>query len=224
MSVTSTIKVLLIDDHRLIRDGLEAILTQAEDIQVIGSGSSGEEAVKLASSLKPDLVLMDIMMSGITGIEATRWIKEQNNAIRVILISSEVRKELVTAGIQCGIDGYLPKDVEKAMLLDAIRTVHRGERYFDDAITSLVFDDFYRQRKIAINHVKEPASNDLTKREREVLALVASGKSNRNVADELFISIKTVETHKSHILQKLGIDNKADLVRYAIKNNIISLD
>lgn len=224
MSVTSTIRVLLIDDHRLIRDGLEAILTQADDIQVIGSGSSGEEAVKLASSLKPDLVLMDIMMAGITGIEATRWIKEQNTDIRVILISSEVRKELVTAGIQCGIDGYLPKDVEKTMLLDAIRTVHRGERYFDDAITSLVFDDFCRQRKVISNHVKSATPNDLTKREKEVLALVASGKSNRNVADELFISIKTVETHKSHILHKLGIDNKADLVRYAIKNNIISLD
>lgn len=224
MATTSTIKVLLIDDHRLIRDGLEAILTQADDIQVIGSGSSGEEAVKLASSLKPDVVLMDIVMAGITGIEATRWIKEQNTDIRVILISSEVRKELVTAGIQCGIDGYLPKDVEKAMLLDAIRTVHRGERYFDDAITSLVFDDFYRQRKTTNNHVKASTPNDLTKREREVLSLVASGKSNRIVADELFISIKTVETHKSHILQKLGIDNKADLVRYAIRNNIISLD
>src|SRR5690606_36663823 len=178
----------------------------------------------MASELQPDIILMDIMMGGMTGIEATRWIKEQDASIKIILISSEVKKELVTAGIQCGINGYLPKDVEKGMLIEAIRSVYKGGRYFDEAITSLVFDDFYQKKKMTTTSTKISMPNDLTKREHEVLGLVASGKSNKKVAEDLFISVKTVETHKSHILEKLGLNNTAELVRYAIKNNLISLD
>jgi DNA-binding NarL/FixJ family response regulator len=223
-STASKIKVLIVDDHRLLRDGLSAILNQVEDIEVVGSVRSGEEAISIFPSLKPDIILMDIMMGGMTGIEATRWIKEQDNNVRVILISSEIKKELVTAGIQCGIDGYLPKDVDQNVLQEAIRTVKKGGRYFNEAITNLVFEDFYQKKKLTNTQGKVTLPNDLTKREQEVLALVASGKSNQEVADDLFISIKTVDTHKNHILDKLGLKNTAELVRYAIKNNLISLD
>ena len=221
---TSKIKVLIVDDHRLLRDGLAALLNQAEDIEVIGSVPSGEEAISIFPSLKPDVILMDIMMGGMTGIEATRWVKEQDNQVKVILISSEIKKELVTAGIQCGIDGYLPKDVDQNILQDAIRTVKKGGRYFNEAITNLVFEDFYQKKKLTNTNGKVTLPNDLTKREQEVLALVASGKSNQEVADDLFISIKTVDTHKNHILDKLGLKNTAELVKYAIKNNLISLE
>ncbi len=217
------IKVMLVDDHRLLRDGIASMLGQTEDIEIVGSVSSGEEAIQEFPSMNPDVVLMDIMMSGMTGIEATRWIKEQNSAIKIILISSEVKKEFVTAGIQSGIDGYLPKDAEKETLIEAIRTVAKGGRFFNEAITSLVFEDFYKKQKF-IPPGKITSPHDLTHREVEVLALVASGKSNKQVAEELFISVKTVETHKSHILEKLGLKNTAELVRYAIKNNLISLD
>ena len=221
---TSKIKVLIVDDHRLLRDGLAALLNQADDIEVIGSVPSGEEAISVFPSLKPDVILMDIMMGGMTGIEATRWIKEQDHHVKVILISSEIKKELVTAGIQCGIDGYLPKDVDQIILQDAIRTVKKGGRYFNEAITNLVFEDFYQKKKLTNTNGKVTLPNDLTKREQEVLALVASGKSNQEVADDLFISIKTVDTHKNHILDKLGLKNTAELVKYAIKNNLISLE
>lgn len=227
MNPTSTVvksKVLIVDDHRLLRDGLTALLNQAEDIEIVGSVPSGEEAISIFPSLKPDVILMDIMMGGMTGIEATRWIKEQDPNAKVILISSEVKKELVTAGIQCGIDGYLPKDVDLAILRDAITTVKNGGRYFNEAITNLVFEDFYQKKKLTNMSGKVTLPNDLTKREQEVLALVASGKSNQEVADELFISIKTVDTHKNHILDKLGLKNTAELVRYAIKNKLISLE
>ena len=217
-------KVLIVDDHRLLRDGLAALLNEADDIEIVGSVPSGEEAISVFPSLKPDVILMDIMMGGMTGIEATRWIKEQDNNVRVILISSEIKKELVTAGIQCGIDGYLPKDVDVAVLHEAIRTVRNGGRYFNEAITNLVFEDFYQKKKMTNTQGKVMMPNDLTKREQEVLALVASGKSNQEVADDLFISIKTVDTHKTHILDKLGLKNTAELVRYAIKNKLISLD
>jgi DNA-binding NarL/FixJ family response regulator len=223
-STNTKTRVLIVDDHRLLRDGLAALLGQAEDIQVVGSVPSGEEAISIFPSLKPDIILMDIMMGGMTGIEATRWIKEQDSQVKVILISSEIKKELVTAGIQCGIDGYLPKDVDLSTLREAIRTVKNGGRYFNEAITNLVFEDFYQKKKLTNTNGKVTLPNDLTKREQEVLALVASGKSNQEVADDLFISIKTVDTHKNHILDKLGLKNTAELVRYAIKNKLISLD
>jgi DNA-binding NarL/FixJ family response regulator len=224
MSISSKIKVLIVDDHRLLRDGLAALLGQAEDIEIVGSVPSGEEAISIFPSLKPDVILMDIMMGGMTGIEATRWIKEQDNHVKVILISSEIKKDLVTAGIQCGIDGYLPKDVDFNVLHEGIRTVHKGGRFFNEAITNLVFEDFYQKKKLTNTNGKVTLPNDLTKREQEVLALVASGKSNQEVADDLFISIKTVDTHKNHILDKLGLKNTAELVKYAIKNKLISLD
>lgn len=223
-SANTKIKVLIVDDHRLLRDGLAALLKEADDIEVVGSVPSGEQAISVFPSLKPDVILMDIMMGGMTGIEATRWIKEQDNHVKVVLISSEIKKELVTAGIQCGIDGYLPKDVDMTVLSEAIRTVYNGGRYFNEAITNLVFEDFYQKKKLTNTQGKVTLPNDLTKREQEVLALVASGKSNQEVADDLFISIKTVDTHKNHILDKLGLKNTAELVKYAIKNKLISLD
>jgi DNA-binding NarL/FixJ family response regulator len=223
-SLETKTKVLIVDDHRLLRDGLAALLRGADDIEIVGSVPSGEEAISIFPSLQPDVILMDIMMGGMTGIEATRWIKEQDSSVKVILISSEIKKELVTAGIQCGIDGYLPKDVDLDILREAIRTVRSGGRYFNEAITNLVFEDFYQKKKLTNTNGKITLPNDLTKREQEVLALVASGKSNQEVADDLFISIKTVDTHKNHILDKLGLKNTAELVKYAIKNKLISLD
>lgn len=218
------IKVLLVDDHTLVRDAFVIMLKQIDDIQVVGALSNGEEAVNKVRTLQPDIILMDIMMKGMTGIEATRWIKERNSAVRIILLSMEVKKEFVTAGIQSGIDGYLPKDVEKDMLLTAIREVHKGGKFFNEAITSLVFEDFYKKEKTTSQAQKHLKITDLTKREHEVLTLVANGKSNKEVAEELFISTKTVDTHKMHILEKLGLKNTAELVKYAIKNKLISME
>jgi DNA-binding NarL/FixJ family response regulator len=224
MTTMEKIRILLVDDHRLIRDGLAAILVHIDDIEVVGSVSSGEEAIRESPSVRPDVILMDIMMGGMTGIEATRWIKEQNAAIKIILISSEVKKELVTGGIQCGIDGYLPKDVDKEILIEAIRTVKKGGKFFNEAITSLVFEDFYLKKKNSPAPAKFSMATELSKRELEVLALLAAGKSTKKIADELFISVKTVETHRGNILDKLGLSNIAELVKYAIKNKLISLD
>jgi DNA-binding NarL/FixJ family response regulator len=216
------IKILLVDDHSLMREGMVAMLRDVEDIEIVGSIASGEEAVNLVDQVKPDIILMDIMLKGMTGIEATRWIKERSPSIKIILISMEVSKDYISAGIKSGVDGYLHKDSEKATLIDAIRMVHHGGRYFNEAITSLVFEDFYKHEKTGKPKEKK-ISQDLTKREHEILELVAEGKSNREVGETLFISVKTVETHKTHILEKLGLRNTAELVKYAIKNNIIPL-
>lgn len=221
--MAGNIRVLLVDDHTMLREGLSVLLSHAGGIEIVGGLSSGEEAVNSLQEFKPDVILMDIMMGGMTGIEATRWIKEQEPGIKIIIISSEVKKEFVSAGIKCGIDGYLPKDADKETLIEAIKTVSQGGKYFNQAITNLIFEDFYNGEKSG-RRTKAKNSFGLTNREREVLEQVASGKSNQEVADTLFISIKTVETHKTNILEKLGLKNTAELVKYAIKNNIISLE
>ena len=214
------IKLFLVDDHTLMRDGIISMLSDYDDIQVVGSSPSGEEAINKVQELQPDVVLMDILLRGMTGIEATRWIKEQDQSVRVILVSMEVKKEFLSAGIQCGINGYIPKDSDKETMITAIRTVYGGDRYFTDAITKLVFEDFYVHEKLK-NPETTRLPNDLTKREYEVLGLVAMGKGNKEIAELLFISVKTVETHKGHILEKLGLRNSAELIKYAIKNNIV---
>jgi len=218
-----SIRVLLVDDHTMLREGLAAMLAGVEGIQVVGGLGSGEAAVEEFESFNPHVILMDIVMKGMTGIEATRWIKERKPDIKVIIISSELKKEFISAGIQCGIEAYLPKDASKMMVVEAIQTVSQGGKYFNEAITSLVFEDFYRSEKTGQKN-KRKVAEGLTKRENEVLEQIAFGKTNQEVADTLFISIKTVETHKTSILEKLGLRNTAELVRYAIKHNIISLD
>ena len=222
MKSPEKIKVLLCDDHKLIRDGIESMLQNTEDIEVIGSVSSGEDAVNEVRLNRPDLILMDIMMGGMTGIEATRWIKGFDTTIKIILVTMEISKDYISAGIKSGVDGYLPKDIDKDTLLDAVRTVFKGGRFFNDAIMKLVFEDFYSHEKLKSTDKKLP--NELTKREYEILGLVASGKTNKELAETLFISIKTVETHKTNILEKLGLKNTTELIKYAIKNNIISID
>ena len=222
MKAEEKIKVLLTDDHQLIRDGIKSMLENTDDLEVIGSVSSGEDSINEVRENRPDVILMDIMMGGMTGIEATRWVKDFDPTIKVILLTMEISREYVSAGIKSGVDGYLPKDVDKETLLEALRTVHRGGRFFNDAIMKLVFEDFYSHEKLKSADKKLP--DDLTKREYEVLGLVAAGKTNKELAEGLFISTKTVETHKTHIMEKLGLRNTTELVKYAIKNKIISID
>lgn len=215
------IKILIVDDHKLIREGIQSMLSGVDDLEVVGMVSTGEEAINEARVHKPDVVLMDIVMPGMNGIEASRWIKENEETTRVIIVTMEISKDYVSAAIKSGVDGYLPKDIGKDVLVEAIRSVYGGERYFNDAIKMLIFNDFYTVEKL--RNPKKVLPNQLTKREIEVLAFVASGKSNKEVAEALSISVKTVETHKTHILIKLGLNNNSELVRYAVKHNIITV-
>lgn len=220
--MSSKVKVAVVDDHGLMRQGLVSMLENDDSIEIVGNVESGEAAISMANQISPDLFLMDIVMKGMTGIEATRWIKEGNPKIKIILISSEVNKEYITAGIKSGIDGYLPKDTSKETLITAIHTTMRGEKYFSPEITALVFQDFYMKEKDG-KGLPNKKTQELTRREEEVLVLIANGKSLREIAEELFISIKTVESHKMHIQDKLGLTNAAQLVKYAIEHDLIEL-
>jgi DNA-binding NarL/FixJ family response regulator len=141
MKPVERIKVLLVDDHQLIRDGVRSMLENTDDFEVIGSVSSGEGSINEVRENRPDVILMDIMMGGMTGIEATRWIKEFDSSVKVILLTMEISREYVSAGIKSGVDGYLPKDVDKETLLTALRSVHGGGRFFNDSIIKQVLED-----------------------------------------------------------------------------------
>jgi len=216
----SKTKIVIVDDHALLRQGIHSLLEDLDDIEVVATASSGEEAVTLLNTHSPDIFLMDIVMKGMNGIETTRWIKEQNPVAKIILISSEVNKEYISAGIKAGICGYLPKDSSQEILIDAIHTVMKGERYFSPEVTALVFQDFYLKEKEG-KGLPGKKTKELSKREEEVLILIAGGKSLREAADQLFISVKTIETHKQHIQDKLGFKNTAQLVKYAIDHKLI---
>lgn len=215
------IKILIADDHQLVREGIESMLSGTADIEIVGLVATGEEAINTARTNPPDVVLMDVVMPGMNGIEASRWIKDIDQNIRVILVTMEVSKDYVSAAIKSGVDGYLPKDIGKDTLLEAIRSVFSGEQYFNDAIKKLIFEDAYVEE--VQKNPRKTLPNQLTKREKEVLELAAAGRSNNEIAEELLISVKTVETHKTHILIKLGLHNNAELMRYAARNKIISI-
>lgn len=217
-----TIKIAIVDDHGLMRQGLSAMLKDSKDLEVVASISSGEEAVNFANETPPDVFIMDVIMHGMNGIEATRWIKEQNPNVKIIIVSSEVSKDFITNGIKSGIDGYLPKDCSAEMLVTGIREVMAGKRFFSPEVTALVFQDFYLKETEG-KGLPTKKSKELTAREEEVLIHIAQGKSLKEIAEELFISVKTVETHKLHIQEKLNLQNTAQLVKYAFEHGLIEI-
>lgn len=214
------IRVAIADDHGLMRHGIVMLLEDDQNIEVVASVSSGEDAINVANTRTPDVFLLDIVMKGMSGIETTRWIKDQSPEIKIILLSSEVSKEFISEGMRMGIDGYLLKDCSKEMLFEAIRTVMRGEKYFSPEVKNLIFRDFYLKETEG-KGLPAGRAKELSKRETEVLVLIASGKTIKEIADELFISPKTVETHKTHVMDKLGLTNTAQLVKYAIDNKLV---
>lgn len=219
--MSDKIKILVVDDHSLVREGITSMLAGHDDFDVIGEGASGEEAITKVDEQPPDVLLMDINMPGLNGIETAKKIFEKHADLRVIILSMEVTQEYISEAIKAGVAGYLAKDTKKDILVEAIKKVHSGEQYFGEKISQVIFKGFYKQskgEKIASNN------KDLSKREVEVLRQIASGLSNRQIADKLFISIRTVDAHRNHIMQKLGLKTTAELVKYAIKERIIELE
>ena len=207
-----TTKILIVDDHEVVRDGLRNILTSLDNISIAGEAGNGEDAVKMYSSLKPDLVIMDISMPGMNGIEATRVIKEKDPDARILILTMHDNQEYLNQIIRSGAKGFILKNTDKEELLDAVKTVASGDNFFSKDISKLIIDNYIRT-------AKETEKNDgykevpLTKREIEILKLIASGYSNQEIANILYISYNTVDTHRKNIMHKLSIKNTAGLVR-----------
>jgi len=212
------IRVLLADDHSLVRAGIRSLLGAMADVQVVAEAASGEEALELAARQQPDVVLMDIAMKGITGLEAAARMRETQPAVRVVILSMHSGEEYVLQALRAGAAGYLLKDAATGELELALRSVMRGESWLSPAVSRQVVEG-YVQRSGA-----EAAPDVLTARQREVLRLVASGKSTKEIAFFLNLSVKTVETHRAQIMERLGIRDVPGLVRYALRTGLVPPD
>jgi NarL family two-component system response regulator LiaR len=214
------ISVLIVDDHRVVRQGLRTFLELIDDIEVLGEAGDGQEAVELAAKLSPDIVLMDLVMPVLDGIAAITKIKSLGTGAKVIALTSFTEDDKVFPAIQAGASSYLLKDVSPDTLVEAIRAVHRGEARLHPEV----------MRKLMAQVAAQPASGkqvsgpQLTERELEVIRLVAQGRSNREIAETLFISEKTAKAHISNILGKLGLDDRTQMAVYAIKHGLVSPD
>lgn len=214
------IKILIVDDHALVRDGIKALLQNAEGIAIVGEAEEGQEAIRQVSICHPEIILMDIMLPDITGIEAARIIKEKMPQVKVVFLSMEINEELISETIKAGGSGYLPKSIRRDELIKAIKEVHHTGKYYSKSITEVVFNHFYNQSV----KVPETIKSGISKRELEVLKLIASGMNKKHIANKLSISIRTVDAHRNHIMDKLNLKTMPDLVKYAIKYNIIAID
>jgi len=210
------IKVLLADDHALVRAGIRSLLNAMAQVEVVAEASSGEEAIDLASTSRPDVVLMDIAMKGITGLEAAARMRERMPEVRVVILSMHSGEEYVLQALRAGAAGYLLKDAATGELELALRSVMRGESWLSPAVSRQVVEGYVRSG--------ESAPEALTARQREVLRLVAGGKSTKEIAFLLNLSVKTVETHRAQIMERLNIRDVAGLVRYALRTGLVPPD
>lgn len=216
------IRVVVADDHAVIRQGLRMLLESRPEIEVVGDCENGREALLMVESLKPHVVLMDVVMPGLNGIEATRQVRRASPTTRVVILSGFVDEEQIIGAIRAGASGYLVKNSDVSELVLAIQTVHRGNQYYSAALSEGF--DIPELQLQARRPEQRTGIDTLTPREREVLQLIAEGRTNQQVADELVVSIKTVEAHKAHIMDKLKAKSRTDLIRYALKRGIVKLE
>ena len=216
--MSQTIRVLIIDDHTIVRKGIRALLAEITDLEVVGEGADGQEAIALAARLNPDVILMDLGMPRLDGIEATRQIRARQPESRILVMTSFATDDKVLPAIKAGAQGYLLKESAPNDLVQAIRQIYRGESSLHPVIARKVLQE------IAHPPDRPPTPNPLTEREVEVLLLVAQGLSNQDIAEKLHIGDATVRTHVSNIMSKLYLANRVQAALYALREGLISLD
>jgi DNA-binding NarL/FixJ family response regulator len=217
--MTSKIRILIADDHTLLRNGICALLEDELDLAIVGEASDGREAVRLAHQLKPNVVLMDIAMPLLNGLEATRQIKHEHPEINVLVLTMYDNEEYFREMLEVGASGYIIKRAAATELVSAIRAVYHGEAVLSPAITRLLLEDY-------LNHDTRRDRDDpnaLSAREREVLQLIAEGKTSREIAEILSLAVKTVQSHRTNLMQKLDLHDRGELIKYAIQKKIIEL-
>lgn len=214
------IRLLIADDHTLFREGIHALIASQPDMEVAGEAADAIEAVQKAAETHPDVVLLDVSMPGLSSFEATRQISKRRPETKILYLSMYDDEDYLAEGMEAGGSGYILKDIPVGQLLAAIRDVHRGGSYLCSRMLSHLVDDF--RSRVRSNH-QVPRFDTLTSREKEVLKLLAEGNSVKEIACDLDLSLKTVETHKFNLMRKLNIHNKAQLVQYAIQKKVLRL-
>ena len=213
------IKVILADDHQLFREGLANLLAESKEIEVIAQAVNGKDAIYKAKQLHPDVVIMDINMPEMDGVEATAQLLKEVPEMKIIGLSIHANKQYIKGMLEAGSSGYLFKNCSYDELIKAIQTVHSGKKYLSEKITEILIHEYLNKEEIGPS-----TSSELTDRESEILKLIADGISVSDISNQLFVSIKTINTHKQHILEKLNLKTTTDIIKYALKKGIISLD
>lgn len=211
------IRIVIADDHKIFREGLINLLSAADDIEIIGQAENGKEAIEISTILNPDIVIMDIKMPIITGIEASSILSKKAPDVKIIALSMHAEKHFIKGMFEAGAYAYLFKNCAYEELIYAINMVYEGKKYISDKITGVLIDNYIGKPSV------EGKEEALSARESEILKLIAEGKTTKEIADLLFVSVKTVGTHKKNILEKLDLNSTADLVKYAIKKEIITI-
>jgi two-component system response regulator NreC len=214
------ITVLLADDHAVLREGVRMVLEAQPGIRVVGEAEDGRQALDMAEKLDPDVVVMDIAMPNLNGLEATRQIKRRFPRTQVVILTMHENQQYLMQIVKVGAVGCVIKRAAGTELVTAVKAASRGESYFSPAIASMLLDDY----RVRLRYEGKDEADLLTEREREVLQLVAEGKTNQEIADLLTLSIKTVQTHRAHVMEKLDAHDRTDLVKYAIRMGMITTD
>ena len=216
-----SISILVVDDHGILRTGINLIIEQTDDMEVIGQAADGYKAIELARELKPDVVLMDISMPGLNGIDAAKEIVKDNSEIKILALSAHCNRRFVKDTLKAGVTGYALKDGMADELVKAIRTVNVGERYLSKKVANLVVEDYIQNSN---SDVEESQLDKLSARERELLQLLAENKTSKEAAKLLHVSIKTIDARRRNIMEKLGVTGIADLTKIALREGLTSLD
>lgn len=206
------IKLILADDHKLFREGVRSILESAKDIEIVDEVADGRALINSLRNHETNMIMLDISMPGISGIEACRIIRKEYPCLKILMLSMHGEESFVRSAIEAGANGYLPKEIDHSELIEAIHIIHQGGNYYSKDISYKLINSYLNKDK-----------QQLTPREKEILILICDGLTNKEVADRLFISVRTVDCHKNNILQKLGLKSSVELVKYALKNELISL-
>lgn len=214
------IRLLLVDDHPVVRKGIRSCLVSLENLEIVGEAVDGQEAIAKVKELSPEVVLMDIDMPKMSGLEATRQLRKDFPAVRVLILSVHSNKQYVLQIIQSGAQGYVLKDASPADLVRAIEAVSGGEAFFSPDVSQIVLNQYLAEA----GQGEENGSGRLTSREREVLAMIAEGQSNKEMASKLGVGVRTIETHRERVMDKLNIHTVAGLTKYAIANGIAQLE
>jgi DNA-binding NarL/FixJ family response regulator len=218
---TKKIRVIIADDHAILREGLKALLALSDNIEVIGGASTGKEAIDLVAELAPDVVLMDVAMPIMDGIESTRRITKSFPGVKVLILSQHDNREYILSAVKAGASGYILKKAVSTDLISAIESVSREGYFFYPTVAKTVIEDYLERLG---GKQDENEYDRLSEREREVLKLIAEGHSSNEIAQMLFISVKTVLGHRTNIMEKLNIHNRTELVKYAIRKGVIQAD
>jgi DNA-binding NarL/FixJ family response regulator len=214
------ISVLIADDHEIIRFGISTYLSSSKDIEIVGEASTGEECIQLFQEKHPDICILDIDMPDKSGIETAKEIRELEGETKILILSMHINKNMLVEALEANVNGYLLKNTEKADLLHGIRAIAKGQQVFSDPISDLMKESF-------LNKSNRPGPYDhqhVTDREQEILQLIVDGLTSKQIAKKLYISPRTVDTHRANLMEKLELNNIAELVRYAIQYDLVSVD